>query len=252
MAVVLPFRNIDPDMSDLDLPSVSINIPCYCRREFIPLIIMNINCQSYPREKIELVILQDGPENLFLSPVHESVFREAIHPATLIYKYQSGRATIGQKRNQLVKMSSHKIIASMDSDDLYMPSYLRYSVNALLKEKAGAASSAAMLFVYPKLDYQLRHIHCARINQCHEACAVFTKKYHASVGGFEKKSQGEGISFFGNNEKKVINLDIEKLMICVCHGDNTIGKSQFLKSTDAGHVNDDSAHIKLLRDMFPA
>jgi cellulose synthase/poly-beta-1,6-N-acetylglucosamine synthase-like glycosyltransferase len=250
MAVVLPFTDIDPDISDLDLPKVSINIPCYCRREFIPLIIMNINCQSYPREKIEVVILQDGPQNLFISPVHESVFREAIHPATLIYKYQAGRATIGHKRNQLVKMSSNKIIASMDSDDIYLPSYLRYSVNALLKENAGATSSAAMLFVYPKLDYKLTHIWCARINQCHEACAVFTKKYHAAVGGFEKISQGEGISFFGNNEKKVINLDIEKLMVCVCHGDNTIGKSQFLKSTDAGRASEESPHIRLLKEMF--
>tara|TARA_R110000764_G_scaffold234204_1_gene327928 strand:- start:404 stop:1207 length:804 start_codon:yes stop_codon:yes gene_type:complete len=252
MPVCLPFDEVSLDIKDEELPYVSINIPCYERREFIPLIIINLMGQNYPKEKLEVCILQDGPQDLFISSHHNDVFREAIYPMTLKYKYEKNiRRTIGEKRNKLVKMSSHKIIASMDSDDIYLSEYIRHSVNALKQFNSGATSSCAMNFIYPKLDYRMTRIHCALRSQCHEACAVFTKKFYNSTGGFQRISQGEGISFFGCHEKKVKNLDINKLMICVCHDENTIDKKQFEDQTEhAGKMIEDSIHIKILDSIF--
>jgi len=224
----LPFDPVSLNIADNDLPSVSILTPCYQRRNFIPLMITNITTQDYPKDKLELVILQDGDQDLFIDKTRYELFRQSIHPVKLTYKYEPNiRRSIGEKRNKLVKLSSHKICAMMDSDDLYLSSYIRYSVNALKQYKAGISSSACMTFVYPKYDFRMTAIRCGYKKQCHEACAVFTKKYFNKMGGFGKTSQGEGVKMLSYNDREILNLDIGKLMVCIAHNDNTIDKEQF-------------------------
>jgi len=224
----LPFDPVSLNMNDNDLPCVSILTPCYRRRNFIPLMITNIISQDYPKDKLELVILQDGDEDLFIDNTRLEMFRASIHPVKLTYRYEPKvRKSIGEKRNKLVKLASHKIYAMMDSDDIYLSSYIRYSVNALKQYKAGITSSACMTFVYPKYDFRMTAIRCGHKKQCHEACAVFTKKYFKKMGGFGKTSAGEGVKMLSYNDREIINLDINKLMVCIAHNDNTIDKEQF-------------------------
>jgi glycosyltransferase involved in cell wall biosynthesis len=223
----LPFDPVSIDIPDNQLPNVSILIPCYQRRNFIPLMISNIICQDYPRDKLELVILQDGDEDLFIDDKRKQLFEKSIG-IKFRYIYEKNiRRTIGEKRNKLVKLASHNICAMMDSDDIYMSSYIRHSVNGLKEYKAGISSSACMTFVYPNNDFRMTAIKCGYKYQCHEACAVFTKKYWKKMGGFNKTSAGEGIGMFSYNDREIINLDINKLMVCIAHSDNTIDKEQF-------------------------
>ena len=247
----LPFDPVRLNLSDAELPSVSILMPCYMRREFLPLIASNIQCQSYPKEKLELVILQDGPEDLFESPESLNKFRAEIYPVRLTYKYESGiRRSIGEKRNKLVKMSKYKICAMMDSDDVYLSDYIRYSVNGLKEYNAGITSSACMIFTYPHLDFKMSAIKCGYKYQCHEGAAVFTKKYFNSMNGFKKNSQGEGVQMFSGPESKILNLDINRLMICVAHNNNTIDKQQFLNiNNDFAEFTDESLK-QLLRSIL--
>ena len=224
----LPFDPVSLNMNDNDLPCVSILTPCYQRRHFIPLMISNIITQDYPKDKLELVILQDGDEDLFIDATRLEMFKQAIYPVKLKYIYEPNiRRSIGEKRNKLVKIASHKIYAMMDSDDLYLSTYIRYSVNALKQYKAGISSSACMTFVYPKYDFRMTAIRCGYKRQCHEACAVFTRKYFNKMGGFGKTSQGEGTKMLSYNDREILNLDIGKLMVCIAHNNNTIDKEQF-------------------------
>jgi len=237
----LRFDPVSLNLSDDELPSVSILMPCYMRREFLPLIKSNIQTQTYPKEKLELVILQDGPEDLFESPEAFNKFKSEIG-IKLNYKYEKNiRRSIGEKRNKLVKMSKYKICAMLDSDDIYLSDYIKYSVNALKEYNAGITSSACMIFTYPHLDFKMTAIKCGYKYQCHEACATFTKKYFNSVGGFQKTSSGEGVKLFQGTESKILNLDINRLMICVAHDDNTVDKQQFVKNNvDFAEFTDDS------------
>ncbi len=227
----LPIDEVSLNLSDDDLPCVSILMPCWRRRKFIPLMITNLVNMDYPRHKLELCILQDGDQDLFIDDTRKLMFQNAIG-IKMKYVYEPNlRRTIGEKRNKLVKMASHKICAMMDSDDIYLPTYIRYSVNAIQQYKCGITSSASMMFVYPKNDFKMTGIKCAHKNQGHEACCVFTKKHFNAMGGFAKSSQGEGHKMISFNEKRMKNLCITKLMICVAHdGDegNTIDKDMFL------------------------
>lgn len=228
----LPEDEVTLNLPDNELPSVSIIMPCYQRRRFIPLIIANVMNQDYPKDKLELCILQDGDQDLFIDEERLRKFRKAIYPVRLNYRYEPNiRRTIGNKRNILVKsLASHKFVACMDSDDVYMNTYIRYSVNALKQYKAGISTSVSMLFVYPHQNFVMSAIKCGWKQQGHEGCSVFTKKHFKQVGGFGKTQTAEGVRMLAA-EERVVNIDVTKLMVCVSHnvdGGNSVKKDQFL------------------------
>tara|TARA_R110000737_G_scaffold651_1_gene2157 strand:- start:636 stop:1397 length:762 start_codon:yes stop_codon:yes gene_type:complete len=248
------YQEVSENLSDDNLPCISILIPCWRRRKFIPLMLANILNQNYPKEKLEVVILQDGDQDLFIDKKRQELFVTALGEVQLNYKYEPNvRRCIGEKRNLLVKMSKHKICAMMDSDDIYLENYLRYSVNALHQYKSGITSSNSMLFVYPNDDFKMSGISCDYKHQAHEACAVFTKKYFKSLGGFSKSSQGEGVKMFQGADKQITNLDISKLMVCVCHqGEegNTIDKEQFSEENKDIAIFQDGCWKSILTDIM--
>lgn len=252
----LPSVKVSKILNDEECPNVSIIIPCYKRRKFVSLMLCNIFHMDYPKSKLEVNILQDGPEDLF-TPIELEFFKKRCG-CRVNYKYEKDvRRTIGDKRNYLVKkMASHKIIACMDSDDVYFPTYIRYSVSALKEHKVGITSSASMLFCYPQYDYKITGIRCGYKHQGHEACAVFTKRHHGSMGGFISKgakgNQGEGIKLIAHNEKNMVNLDIRMLMVCIVHNideGNTINKERF-KDADMDGSLQGLPHLDCLKMLL--
>jgi cellulose synthase/poly-beta-1,6-N-acetylglucosamine synthase-like glycosyltransferase len=213
---------------DDGLPNVSILMPTYNRRDFLPLILINIVNMDYPKNKLELVIYDDHKTNpLFLNndEINEVQRQTEIK---IKYIYNSSRhLSIGEKRNKLVKASSYNICINIDDDDIYFPSYIRYSVNKLLDNKAGLVGSAEMLFTYPNDDYKLSGIKCREKRQIHEASMCFKKKYWRNMGGFNNTSIGEGTKMIDGNEKNCFMTDIINCMICICHNDNTYNKDKF-------------------------
>jgi len=254
---VLPYTEVTELLSDDDCPPVSILIPCYLRRKFKPLILCNIIYMDYPKDKLEVCILHDGPEDLFESSYERTWFEQQIAPIRLKYLYEPNvRRSIGDKRNRLVKMASHKICAMMDSDDIYIPTYIRYSVSAMKQYKAGITSSASMIFMYPEQEYKLSAIRCGHKHQGHEATMVFTKKHFKSMGGFisrgKEGNQGEGTKMITYNEQNMINLSIDRLMICICHtgnDGNTINKDQFLSAKFQSELAE-TPHLRVVKRIF--
>lgn len=216
----------------MELPCISINMPIYNRSRWLPLIKHNLLGFHYIKEKLEFVILDDSDTDpLFASDKEVEKFRKDIYPIELKYVKDNVKKSIGEKRNKLCKLSKHKIIACMDSDDLYLPSYLIYAVTELKKNNLSAVGSPEMLFIFPKEDWLITGIKCATNRQIHEASLVYTKKHFNAMGGFAKNSQGEGAKMFDfMNDKKIKQLEVNKIMLCICHNDNTCNKDLFKKS----------------------
>ena len=81
----LPLTEVTTLLEDEELPHISILIPCYLRRKFKPLMLCNIRHMNYPKNKMEVVILQDGPEDLFESKEDLDFFRDNMLGAQLNY-----------------------------------------------------------------------------------------------------------------------------------------------------------------------
>ena len=234
----------------IEYPNVSICMPTYNRNQFKELILYNLTGFIYPdKSKLEFVICDDGTEPFFIDDEEKNVFKKLISPIKLKYLYDSKRRSIGEKRNLLCKEASFKHIACFDSDDIYLPSYIQYSIELMKKGKYTCVGSNQMIFLYPHDNYLLTAIQCSAKRQIHEATAVFTKRHWQSMNGFAKTSQGEGALLVDHNEKNVGLSQIQYCMVCICHDSNTINKDQF-KDKEKVQAKLDPNLIKIIDKIF--
>ena len=220
--------------SSKEYPSITLGMPIWNRREFLPLIIRNIDNIDYDLSKIELIILDDSEEDQYLFTSQTLIeFKKHFKTLDLNYICKTQKKTIGEKRNFICKEAKHKIIAFMDSDDLYMPTYLKHSLDIMKKENATLVGSNQMIFVYPLDEWKMTGIQCAQKRMIHEATMMLTKKHFRSTGGFMKNSQGEGVKMIDNlSSTKVALTNCCNIMVCISHNGNTIGKETFKEAQD--------------------
>lgn len=242
-------------VEDVDM---TILTPIYNRTKWLPLMISNIKNFNYDKTKLCWYILdsKDGDEDIRLFPntpegnALQASVREQIAPIRLIYEYRGRKMTIAEKRNHLCKSSPSQWWANMDSDDIYMDDYLRYSLYIAINEKVKLVGSPEMIFVYPHYDFKVTAIRCSAKRQIHEATMVGTKKYVKSMGGFTKRDKkGEGASIIDGNEINVRKTECSGCMICVCHNTNTCSKELF-KETNVQDVNIKGEKIEILKNIM--
>ena len=190
-------------MSQTEFPNVSILMPTYDRRNFLPLIMTNLYSIDYPKDKLEVVIIDDHKSPLFINDTEVKMVMERVGININYIRDTSRHLSIGEKRNRLVKFAKHKICINMDDDDIYFPNYIRYSVDLLQSNKYGLVGSAQMLFLYPHHNWKIAGIQCESKRQIHEATMCFTKKYWRSMGGFSKNGNGEGAKMVDFNDKEM-------------------------------------------------
>ena len=94
------------------LPLVSIVTPTYNRRRFIPILIKIVQQQTYPRDRLEWVVYDDGQE-----PVGDLLEAAKDSLPSLNYIFSDEKMTIGEKRNRLNKEAKGDILIAMDDDD---------------------------------------------------------------------------------------------------------------------------------------
>ena len=87
------------------------------------LLNLNYNNISYPKDKIELIILDDGDEEI-----------EHLIPKSNNIRYikLKTKKSIGFKRNECVKLATNDFICFMDDDDYYPPNSLYNRITQLL------------------------------------------------------------------------------------------------------------------------
>jgi len=216
----------------MDYPNISIVTPIYNRNKFKNMIINNLLKLDYPLDKLEYIIDDDGDKELFINNNDEfNEFKELISPIKFIYKKYDKKRTIGEKRNNLVKLSSYKLIANMDSDDIMLSEWLKHSLDIMKQGKYGLVGTNQMIFCFPHKNFYMTGIQCGTKRMVHEAGMLFTKKHFRATGGFLKNSAGEGTAMVDGMIDKSVGLTrTDKVIICICHSTNTVPKDRFLES----------------------
>lgn len=238
------------------LPKVSILTPTYDRRRFLEMMVANLYNMKYPKELLEWVICDSysttghKAEQLFKNKNEQNELSSALG-IEIRYEYLDREMSIGEKRNWLVKNSKYDVLINMDSDDIYLPDYVFYSVGMLKFNKRTLVGSPQMLFIYPLNDYKMTFINCPSLRQIHEATFCFTRKHFRKMGGFLKSGNGEGAGMVdGCRDKDFEKTDISKCMVCICHEDNTCPKDKFLKDELLVDLKMDGDQFRILRKMF--
>mgnify|MGYP003386700239 FL=1 len=229
------------------LPNVSVLIPTYNRRKFLGLFLDNIMKQSYPKNKMEIVIIDDGEEKLIEDEIN---IRKLLFPIKLIYIKidHKNKLKIGEKRNYLVQYATNEHLINMDDDDIYLNNYILKSILYLLMKNVGLVGSNQMIFYFYKYD-KFTKIKCKAKRQIHEATMCFTKNHFNKTGGFLYKNIGEGPKMIDHHEKDVYNITINELMYCLCHDDNSYSKDSFLSKEEL-NLKLESNKLKFIKELF--
>ena len=185
-------------------------IPTYNRKKFEKLIEYNILCQTYPNI-LEIVIADDGDEDML----------ELNVPYQINY-IKCARMTIGQKRNLLASKCKGFYIAHMDTDDVYLPSYIEHSVSILETQKKDAVGTSDMIFIYA--DGKTGAMRNPLLSMANEATLVYKKSFW-NEKQFGETQSSEAIPFLQGRHWQTAHSEIKKVMICICHSTNTVDKN---------------------------
>jgi hypothetical protein len=107
-------------------PFVSVCTPTFNRRPFIAAMLQCFNQQTYPRNRMEWIIIDDGTD-----PVEDLVSQ---HPCVQYYRLEE-KISLGKKRNMMHEKAGGDIIVYMDDDDYYPPERVSHAVETLLHHK---------------------------------------------------------------------------------------------------------------------
>ena len=120
---------------------VSVCTPTYNRRPFIHSMIKCFNHQTYPKDKIEWIIIDDGTDKI------EDLVKD--HPNVKYYSYDE-KMPLGKKRNLMHEKSCGDILVYMDDDDYYPPCRIQHAVDMLESHPKALCAGSSEIYIYFK------------------------------------------------------------------------------------------------------
>lgn len=237
------------ELSDEKLPTVSIITPTYNRYKMFSLAIYNFNNSTYPKDKLEWIIIDDtekGKDNIETLLPNKSIREEKYN---IKYINLEERHTIGEKRNIGIRNSVNDIIVFMDDDDYYYPNYIKNRVNTLAtynKKCLGCTiipsfeinKILSSINVPPLTNYFKERISPATL--------VFYKDFYNEEDGymFSDSNNNECDSFITNRLNNIIETSWTKNIVSLHH------KSNISKRSYPGDQESNGCHFGFSEKLF--
>ena len=201
-------------------PFVSVVTPTYNRRRFIPTLIKLYKAQTYPKDRMEWIILDDGTDKV------GDLFAEAAKTIPNIrYIPHDEKLLIGQKRNRMNDEAKGDIIIAMDDDDYYPPERVAHVVFKFnQKPTVELAGSSEMVLLFTA-DGKICRCGPYGPNHATNGTMAYRRSYLANHRYNEIQTHAEEKSFLDDYKNPMIQLDPSKTIVVICHSDNTFDKN---------------------------
>jgi glycosyltransferase involved in cell wall biosynthesis len=124
-------------------PFVSVCTPTFNRRPFIETMFACFQNQTYPKDRMEWIIVDDGTDKI-------KDLVEASGIPQIKYFELNDKMTLGAKRNFMHKQVKGTIVVYMDDDDYYPPDRVSHAVEMLTKDKDALCAGSSELYIYYK------------------------------------------------------------------------------------------------------
>lgn len=214
---------------------VCVVCPTYGRQRFLPLVVHQFQMQDYDRDDRMLLIYDDSPSSSSME------LWTGCDMTNVVYIHSVDKMTIYEKRNELNRLAVEKYgaeyVVCMDDDDLYLPTRVSDAVKELRRNMDTTEGAGAVIMgsaVLPLLYVDTGDIYEVRVSKPNYASnntMAYTKEYvstHRHVPSPDHPSQqnrNEEESF--TNGFKEPMRQCRNVVLMVCHGANTVGKSPF-------------------------
>ena len=202
-------------------PFVSVCTPTFNRRPFIPAIIECFNSQTYPKDKIEWIIIDDGTDKV--GDLFSSI------PQAKYFPYDE-KMVLGKKRNLMHEKSSGDIIVYMDDDDYYPPERIEHAVRKLQSNPKILCGGSSELHIYFNNLNKLVQFGPYAPNHATAGTFAFKRKLLEQTRYDDDAALAEEKAFLKNYTIPFIQFDTKKTILVFSHRHNTFDKSRLLEN----------------------
>lgn len=202
-------------------PFVSICTPTYNRRPFISYMIKCFESQTYPKELMEWIIVDDGTD-----PIEDLV----IHIPQVKYIRIKDKITLGKKRNLMHTHTKGEIIVYMDDDDFYPPERVSHAVDKLSSSKTALCAGSSELFIYFKHINSMYKFGPYGPQHATAGTFAFKRKLLSETSYSDDAALAEEKHFLKNYTVPFIQLDPLKTILVFSHEHNTFDKKKLLNN----------------------
>ena len=221
--------------NDVELPFVSICTPTFNRRPFIPFLIKCFEHQTYPRERMEWIIIDDGVDNV------EELFKNISE--VKYFRYEK-KMRLGKKRNLMHSKCIGDIIIYMDDDDYYPPDRVSHAVDKLLKTPSALWAGSSLMYIYFKNINQMYTFGPYGENHATAATFAFKKEMLSKTSYDEDAALAEEKAFLKGGTIPGIQLDPLKTILVFSHIHNTFNKQELLEQPPSKYRNISSVRVE--------
>jgi glycosyltransferase involved in cell wall biosynthesis/uncharacterized coiled-coil DUF342 family protein len=210
-----------PPQKKKQLPFVSVCTPTFNRRPFIETMLNCFRNQTYPKHRIEWIIVDDGTDKI----------RDLIEESNISqirYFEVNEKMTLGAKRNYMHKFVRGSIIVYMDDDDYYPPERIEDAVDKLENNPKAMAAGSSEIYIYFKHIQKMYK--CGPYNQNHATAGTFAFRTELlKITSYEESaSVAEERAFLKEYTIPFVQLDPMKSILVFSHNHNSFDKRKML------------------------
>ena len=210
-------------------PFVSICTPTFNRRPFIPIMIKCFENQTYPKDKIEWIIVDDGTDKI------EDLVSHI--PQVKYFKYDE-KMSLGKKRNITNEKSRGEIIIYMDDDDYYPPERISHAVTTLQKNPKALCAGSSTMYIYFKHIEKMYQFGPYAPNHATAATFAFRKELLQKTRFDETATVAEEKKFLKDYTIPFVQLDPLKSILVFSHNHNSFDKKVLLTQMPNPFIKD--------------
>lgn len=212
-------------------PFVSICTPTFNRRPFIPIIIKCFENQTYPKDKMEWIIVDDGTDKIEDLVAHI--------PQVKYFRYDN-KLSLGTKRNITNEKAKGDIIIYMDDDDYYPSDRVSHAVDTLQKNPKALCAGSSAMYIYFKHIQKMYQFGPYGPNHATAATFAFRKELLLKTRFDETASLAEEKKFLKDYTIPFVQLDPLKSILVFSHNHNSFDKKELLKQLPNPFIKDTS------------
>jgi glycosyltransferase involved in cell wall biosynthesis len=218
-----------------ELPFVSICTPTFNRRPFIPAMIECFNHQTYPKDKMEWIIIDDGTDKI------EDLVKEI--PNVKYFKYDT-KMPLGKKRNLMHTKTKGEIIIYMDDDDYYPPERVSHAVTMLLSHPKALCAGASEIYIYFKHIQKMYQFGPYGPNHATAGTFAFKRQLLQDHKYEDNASLAEERAFLKDYSVPFVQLEPKKTILVFSHTHNTFDKKTLLNNINPKYTKESDKKVE--------
>lgn len=210
-------------------PLVTVCTPTYNRRAFIPALIRCFEDQTYPRELLEWVVVDDGSD-----PVNDLF--EGVEGVK--YYRSEERMILGHKRNFMHTKATGEIIVYMDDDDFYPPDRVLHAVRKLNTNPGVMIAGSSIMHIYFKELSKIYRFGPYGPNHATAGTFAFRRELLEQTSYDDNALVSEERHFLKNYTIPMVQLESKKTILVFAHSQSTYDKRRLLVNPNPKRVRE--------------